>query len=259
MLNRRLFYIVTLLVMVLSLGGCKSRQGGKAVKNSLSISIDYETFSVPKLSFAAGGAFSVNGSLRIRRDSAIMISVQPFLGMEVARAFITQDSLIVVDRMHKRYFKTSYGELGKKTGVMLNYNVFQALFTEALFAYDNPQSKFSDFTETKVGDLTMLQYAKDGVVQEFVVNNEYRVQQATVISEKTTFSLHWNYSKFNALENGIVFPHQIKFQISDGKRPNNLDIEYKKVELDKTLVFDAGISGSYQEVTVEELLSSIGK
>lgn len=262
MLNRRIIHIIALLAFVLSFHACKSKQGGEATKNSVTTTIDYQTFNVPKLALTLGGgnsSISVNGSLRIRKDSAIMISVQPFLGMEVARAFITQDSLIVIDRMHKRYFKAAFEEVGKKSDVMLNYNIFQAIFTEALFTFDNQKSKLTDFTEAKVGDLTMLQYAKGGILQEFVVNSEYRVQQASVMAEKTPYSLHWSYSKFNAMENGTIFPHLIKFQASDGKSPKNLDIEYKKVELNKALLFDSSVPSNYQKVTIEELLSMFGK
>lgn len=258
MLTRRLFYILTLLTFVLSFSACKSSKEKKATNTSQLSTIDYKTFNVPKVSItlgSKGNSMSINGSLRIRKDSAIMISIQPFLGMEVGRAFITQDSLMIIDRIHKRYFKTSFEEAGKKSDIGLNYNVFQAMFTEALFAYDNPKVKLSDFKEAKVGDLTMLQYSKSGIVQEFVVNDDYRVQQVSVMSDKTSYTLHWSYTKFNALENGFIFPHQIKFQASDGKRSKNLDIDYKKVEIDKDLTFDSSVPASYEKVSMDELMS----
>lgn len=258
MLNKRFIYFITLLGLLLSFQACKSSKIDKTKNTSMLQNIDYETFNVPKVTFCVNGnghSISVNGTLRIRKDSAIMISVQPFLGMEVGRAFITQDSLMIIDRIHKRYFKASYDEVGKKSDIGLNYNVFQAIFTEALFAYDNPKAKISDFKETTIGDLRMLQYASSNVIQEFVVNNENRVQQASVMSEKTPYSLHWSYTKFNALDNGYIFPHQIKFQTSDGKRPKNMDIDYKKIELDKKLNFDSSVPSNYEKVSIEDLLS----
>ena len=249
------------LAFALSFHACKSSKDHKTkAVSSQFCPIEYTTFSVSKMTLSIAGrgnSFSVNGSLRIRKDSAIMVSIQPFLGMEVGRVFVTQDSLMVIDRIHKRYFKSGFDEVVKKSDVGLNYNVFQAIFTESLFAYDNPQAPQSDFKEGKVGDLIMLQYSKDGVMQEFIVNNEYRVQQASVMSDKTSHTLHWSYSKFNALENGFIFPHQIKFQTSDGKSPKNLDIDYKKVELDKKLVFDSSVPSSYEKVSMEDLLSML--
>ena len=261
MLSRRFIYILVSLAFALSFHACKSSQGIKTESvSSKFCPIEYTTFNVSKMTLSIvgkGNSFSVNGSLRIRKDSAIMISVQPFLGMEVARVFITQDSIMLIDRMHKRYFKSGFNEVVKKSDIGLNYNVFQAIFTESLFAYDNPQAPLSDFKEGKVGDLTMLQYSKEGVMQEFIVNDEYRVQQASIMSEKTSYTLHWSYAKFNALENGSFFPHQIKFQASDGKNPKNLDVDYKKVELDKKLVFDSSVPSSYEKVSLEDILSML--
>ena len=58
-------------------------------------SVDAKT---PKLSTG----FSAN--IRIKKDSAIWVSISPALGIEVMRAVLTKDSVKFVDRINKRYY-----------------------------------------------------------------------------------------------------------------------------------------------------------
>lgn len=49
-------------------------------------------------------AYDFSGNLRMRRDSTVWITVSGSMGMEGARVLITQDSVIVVNRVDKTYF-----------------------------------------------------------------------------------------------------------------------------------------------------------
>ncbi len=52
-----------------------------------------------------GGIKSLSSSMQMRmiRDKAIYISLRPMLGIEVGKIVITSDSVLVVDKYHKRY------------------------------------------------------------------------------------------------------------------------------------------------------------
>ena len=47
--------------------------------------------------------FTFNGTLRMRRDSAVWVSVSALMGMESIRTLVTQDSVIMVNRMNQTY------------------------------------------------------------------------------------------------------------------------------------------------------------
>jgi hypothetical protein len=49
------------------------------------------------------GAFPFSGTLRMRRDSTIWISASALMGIENLRALITQDSVILINRMDQTY------------------------------------------------------------------------------------------------------------------------------------------------------------
>ena len=49
------------------------------------------------------GEFPFSGTLRMRRDSTIWISASALMGIENLRALITQDSVILINRMDQTY------------------------------------------------------------------------------------------------------------------------------------------------------------
>ena len=51
---------------------------------------------------------SVAGSLHMRKDEVIRIQLTPFGIMEAGRLEFTKDYVLLVDRIHKEYVKTSY-------------------------------------------------------------------------------------------------------------------------------------------------------
>ena len=249
------------MVLALCMSACKSKKELTTTEKSEFSTLEYNTFSSSKATFTIvqnQNSFNVNGSIRIRKDSLIMISIQPFLGMEVARATITQDNFTILDRIHKKYFTASFANLNKDMGIEINYNTFQSILTNGLFLYDQSDApRLSDFKEAKIMDLTMLQYSKNKILQEFTVDSEYRVQSASLFADGEPYSLRWSYSKFNALENGYFFPHQINFSMNDGTKNNQLDIEYKKIEINKDLNFDFTVPSSYKAVTLNELMDML--
>ena len=259
MWNNKKKWLYYFLILFLFFVSCKTQKIVKTeiqTKDSIRNALEYNTFNVSKTTFTLAqkqSSFNVNGSIRIRKDSIIVLSFQPFLGVEMVRADITQNSFTLVDRINKRYFTSDFESLKERLGVEVNYNIFQSIFTNSLFVYDAPGAvSYSAFKEVYVGDLLLLQTGKNGVNQEFSVGDKWQVRSGRIFNE--SYSLHWDYLKFVPLEDGYLFPHQVTITLSDGKVRNQLDVSYNKVELNKSLNFQFSVPSSYTKVTWEELL-----
>ena len=74
------------------------------------------------------GPTKVSGTLRMKRDEVIQLSIAPFLGIEVARAEISPDGVLVMDRMNKRYVQVPFDELKNLAKADLDFHTLQALF-----------------------------------------------------------------------------------------------------------------------------------
>lgn len=56
-------------------------------------------------------AYDFSGNIRMHRDSTVWISVSSTMGMEGARILVTQDSIVVVNRMDKTYLAEPFAAL----------------------------------------------------------------------------------------------------------------------------------------------------
>lgn len=74
-----------------------------------------------------GRLLNLRGWLRMEKDSMIWLSIIPAMGIEVARAEVTPDSLKLINRINKSYFLGDYRLLDSLLHTSLDYNVVQAL------------------------------------------------------------------------------------------------------------------------------------
>lgn len=74
-----------------------------------------------------GKKTAFNLTLKTKTDTAIWVSISPALGIEVARAMLTPDSMIFMDKINKTYFVSTYSELSEKIGSELDFFDLQDL------------------------------------------------------------------------------------------------------------------------------------
>ncbi|MFI5135760.1 MAG: DUF4292 domain-containing protein [Chitinophagales bacterium] len=77
----------------------------------------------------AGDETDFTANIRMRKDSAIWISISPALGIEVARMLMTRDSIRVIDRLNKQRFTRSYDFFKTYTSMPVDFFSVQNLIT----------------------------------------------------------------------------------------------------------------------------------
>jgi len=76
---------------------------------------------------------TVPGVIRMKKDDVIRIHVQiPLLGSEVGRLEFTKDYVLIMDRLHKQYFKADYNQVDFLKRHGLTFCSLQALFWNEL-------------------------------------------------------------------------------------------------------------------------------
>ena len=144
---RRFIWAVSIAFGVLFVG-CKTSHIGEKMKISgeqsesekrvfsdcLKNSPDYTSYSV-KTSFVittSAGNLKSKATVRIIKDKILQISVQPFLGIEMFRVRLTNDSVWILDKMGKRYVAESIAAYKSKLPVCL-FLLYKHCFWEDLF------------------------------------------------------------------------------------------------------------------------------
>jgi len=186
-----------------------------------------------------------NLNIRIRKDSVIWISAS-LIGLEGFRAYITQDSVQVLDKLHREYYAGDYAYLSKRLNVPVTFEMLQALLL------GNYLAPISASTEPKVGTEGQVQhidYQQAGLlVQQLIELGKGRVQQLTVRDTVTQNKVTVDYSDFRALErNTSPFAHTTTVQLQQGQTPpSTLTITYRTVDVDKErLLFPFSIPKGY--------------
>ncbi|MEO6166767.1 MAG: DUF4292 domain-containing protein [Chitinophagales bacterium] len=133
---------ITCAIFIIVLAGCKtssvvtSTPSAPVVKNNASRDIldsmqrhafNFEWFTgKAKVEIVQGtDKTEFTASLRMRKDSAIWISVSPALGLEVARVLMTKDSIRVIDRLNGEYYSKDYHFFKTYTALPVTFEVMQ--------------------------------------------------------------------------------------------------------------------------------------
>jgi hypothetical protein len=88
-----------------------------------------------------------NITLKTKTDTAIWISISPALGIEVARAMLTPDSMIFMDKLKKTYFVSTYTELSEKIGSELDFDDIQDLLLYRIIKHRKKDKYISSETD----------------------------------------------------------------------------------------------------------------
>jgi hypothetical protein len=103
-----------LLASMLLFSSCSSK---KKMVSPLAHAFDYEWMTAKMtMDVAAPGVEfkDISGVLRMRRDSAVWISASAMMGMESLRTLITQDSVVMVNRMDQVYLAEPLQQVAEK-------------------------------------------------------------------------------------------------------------------------------------------------
>ena len=260
--------IMPIVFAALLLGGCSSKKSatatGETAKQERKIDdvSTFRTLSMDKATFtlvnAYGNQTSLNGSIRIARDSIIICSITPFAGvnMEFARIGINKEGITILDRINKRYFVLSFADAQSQLGMAMNYNAFESIFTDRVFIYDKPYIPMvSDFNVTTLGDQVLLAYSDNKVSQEFYFD-AVKNMVGGMISSGNRYSMRWNYSEF-AEYNHVNFPKRFALKIAGPDFHRQVNVQYKDVELDHDRSFEFKVPSSYKLVSLDELLKEL--
>lgn len=74
-----------------------------------------------------GQTITANCTMQVVRDSMLVISVMPILGIEVYRLEATPEELIAIDKMNHQYLKTDYARINRYVTPSLTWEDLQQI------------------------------------------------------------------------------------------------------------------------------------
>lgn len=269
-----LTYLLCGLFMLSLMTGCKTKSIGRV--DSAGVRAHNEFFrSAMERSFAfntmtarlnveldiPGKEIGSRVDMKMVKDSAFQLSVQPLLGIEIFRIELTRDTIKIVDRMNKRYMIENYSNLQGQTPIEFNFYNLQALFTNHLFLpgekwvterlyrrfklnQDGPQAEIS------VKDAMGLLYA-------FNMDGEQKLLSTNVSDPSGSYALDWLYDNFRLVDEQ-PFPMYMDVRLMKrGNSVGGVKIHYSRIRLDEPIRLDFSIPSKYKRVTFAQVVKSI--
>ena len=148
----------------------------------------------------SGNNTRVSGSLRMKRDDVIQVSLVPLGLMEVGRLELTPDYMMVVDRMNHQYVKCGYSEVDFFREAGIDFYTFQSLFWDELFVLNgNGERPAGDGFKlrTENGGIQLVNAQGRKVALTFIVDAARLLVGETCFSRSETDSpiLKWKYAE----------------------------------------------------------------
>lgn len=275
---RRFYHIVGIMVLVALLASCSST---KLLKKAHSIEGMNEVEYVENVIAHAGGwdaltakmslsldlegkgATKINGTLRVKKDEVIQMSIAPLLGIEVARVEISPDGVLVIDRMNKRYVKASFAEVEAMANAGLEFHTLQALFLNELFLPGKGALNARDASSYKVemetdGVLLDVKKAKRFSYQFLTQAPEALLKESIITLTGTPYRLEWKYGTFRPLEQKL-FPTDMQVAFKGGKKPVKASMALSRLSTDGDWETHTEVSKKYEKVELEDILKLLLK
>ena len=120
------YHIILTLLCVILLASCGTKK--QAVSTPAIPQPTYVTSPI-SLSLATGDKnISVGGTLRMKRDDVIQISLVTFGILEVGRIEMTSDYFMVIDKINRQYVKAAYSDVPFLKEANIDFRTIQAYF-----------------------------------------------------------------------------------------------------------------------------------
>ena len=207
--------------------------------------IDFQTFtSKVAVDYRGSGGknYNVNANIRMRKDSAIWISVNAVLGIEAIRALITKDSVKLIDKLNKTYTARSVDYLQEVSALPLNLATLQDLIVGNPVFLDSNVVSYSQAAGTisllMIGELfkNLITIAEsDKTVQHIKLDDVNAARNRTA---------DLSYSDYEA-KNGVPFSTKRTITVSE-KKKLDIRLDFKQYDFNEPVSFPFSVPKNFE-------------
>ena len=195
---------------------------------------------------------NISGSLRIKKDEAIYVSIAPILGIEVVRALVTPDSVKIVNRLESSYYLGDINLLNRMFNTDIDFYMLQSLF----MGNDFPHFRKDQFSIRQEGELLRLHAANrmrnggagNPINQAIMVEPEHlRIRTNIILEEGSGRALRADYKNWENV-NGRWIPSELQIMFSDEVDVSSLNMTYNRTTLNEPQRMQFSIPARYTPI-----------
>ena len=262
-------YYLYVLIIITTMFSCKTtgkiaRKGVTSdtlitlIKNIQSAQPDFQTANVSKMGLEItynNRKYNVAANCKIIKDSALYVSIQPVLGIELFKAEITPDSIHLFDKMNRRLYALDYNYIYQKTGLNINYTDLQALISNRLFCLAEIKIPIESCTMKKElnGKSVLLYNTKKFNQTTFIAENN-TIEKVTINHASSKYNLTTEYSDYK-LTDSINFPYRINVNLNGLQNKILCNFNITKVTFNTKITLSKSDKRNFTRSKIEHLLN----
>ncbi len=201
----------------------------------------------------------ISGTIRIKKDEAIYVSLSPVLGIEIARAIITTDTVKFLNRLESSYYIGHIGFLNSMLRTSFDYDMLQAL----LIGNDFSNYSTGFFTSREDQGLIMLndtarQSLHNTCEHNPVIFNQYlwidpnnhKIRKNLITEKSAKSSIRAEYGSFRQIQ-GEELPTKLNLLIADPVYYADLSLQYLRISLNEPQQMNFNVPSRYEPIKFE--------
>jgi hypothetical protein len=191
----------------------------------------------------AGNKNGVTMNIRMERDKQIWVSITAVIGIEVARAVITPDSIKVRNNLQSTYLKKPFNYAYRYTSKNVSFKMLQAIFA------GNTIPDFTKETSTiaQQNGAYMISGEEGTLAFKILFNKIMKVSENNLNDLKSGQALKVAYGNYQQVNDGL-FPSSLTINSMAGTKKVNLQLDYTKVDRNIPLDFPFSVPRNYELV-----------
>ena len=202
--------------------------------------INYQTFT-SKVAVDYRGSdgknYNVNANIRMKKDTAIWISVNAVLGIEALRVLITRDSVKLIDKLNKTYSAHSVSYLQDMTALPLDLATMQDLIIGNPVFLD---SNVVSYTQSP-GTISILAIGKlfKNLISLSAADNTLQHSKLDEVNAARSRTADLSYSDYEAGK-GVRFATKRAISVSE-KKKLDIRLDFKQYDFNQPVSFPFSI------------------
>lgn len=189
-------------------------------------------------------SLSSSASIRMKKDSVIWISVSPVFGIEAARGFISQDTIVFMDRVNKDVYRYNYESLSNAINFKVNFEMIQAIVLgNQVFDFQS-----DDNFSKRAGELKIGQRRGRFEVQTLASAKNRKVDNVKVKEIPDGSKMEIIFSEFNVVaDQAFPFKTLVEIVAKGTEESTQVEINHSKVEVSNNrMSFPFSVPGKYE-------------
>ena len=211
-----------------------------------------------KLTLNYGGhKLSASAAINLYHDSAMVVSVQPLLGIELCRIEVDKNNIIIIDKLNRRFAKLDYEAMYQVGGYRVEFEDIEALLTASAFIIgkNNNDLREQKFKVTNNNDLSEITTTYNGIEYLFrVLNLNMLIEQTVLNITARGITAQAAYQNHQIWDEQHTFPQTISLTLTSPRTEGTATIIINQLIFDQTLDIAPCNLKKYQQTALINLI-----